>query len=34
VRGTTVFHDGQIVSEPSGKLVKPGRQTAKMPSGE
>jgi allantoinase len=33
-RGTTVFHDGQIVSEPSGKLVKPGRQTAKMPSGE
>jgi allantoinase len=34
VRGTTVFHDGQIVSEPLGKLVKPGRQTAKMPSGE
>jgi allantoinase len=34
VRGTTVFHDGQIVSEPSGRLVKPGRQTAKMPSGE
>jgi allantoinase len=33
-RGTTVFHDGQIVSEPVGKLVKPGRQTARIPSGE
>jgi allantoinase len=34
VRGTTVFRDGRIVSDPVGKLVKPGRQTARVPSGE
>ena len=32
VRGTTVFRDGEIVSEPAGRLVKPRRPTAKMPS--
>lgn len=34
VRGTTVFRDGRIVSDPVGKLVRPGRQAAKVPSGE
>jgi allantoinase len=34
VRGTTVFHNGKITSGPVGKLIKPDRQTAKMPSGE
>ena len=34
VRGTTVFHDGKITSGPVGKLIKPDRQTAKMPSSE
>jgi allantoinase len=34
VRGTTVFRDGRIVSDPVGKLIRPGRQTATMPSGE
>jgi allantoinase len=33
-RGITVFHDGKITSGPDGKLIKPDRQTAKMPSGE
>lgn len=28
VRGTTVFLDGQIVSEPIGQLIKPSRRTA------
>ena len=34
VRGTTVFRDGKVVSEPVGKLVKPDRRTAKVPSGQ
>ena len=34
VRGTTVFRDGRIVSDPVGNLLKPGRQTATVPSGE
>jgi allantoinase len=28
VRGTTVFHDGQIVSDPVGRFIKPGRRAA------
>jgi allantoinase len=31
VRGTTVFRDGEIVSEPVGRLLKPRRQEARMP---
>lgn len=31
VRGTTVFRDDKIVSDPVGKLIKPDRQTAAMP---
>jgi allantoinase len=27
-RGTTVFRDGQIVSEPVGRFIKPGRRAA------
>ena len=30
VRGTTVFLDGRIVSEPVGQLIKPRRRTAAM----
>jgi allantoinase len=33
VRGTTVFRDGRIVSDPVGELIRPGRQTATMTSG-
>ena len=33
VRGVTVFRDGAIVSEPIGKLIKPDRRAAKVPSG-
>lgn len=32
LRGTTVFSDGEIVSEPTGRLVKPERRDARMPS--
>lgn len=32
VRGTTVFRDGRIVSEPIGRFVKPGRRAAGLPS--
>ena len=28
VRGTTVFHDGQIASYPVGRFIKPGRRAA------
>jgi allantoinase len=31
VRGTTVFRDGQIVSEPVGRLIKPARPAAATP---
>jgi allantoinase len=31
VRGTTVFRDDKIVSDPVGKLIRPGRQTVAMP---
>jgi allantoinase len=34
VRGTTVFRDGRIVSDPVGELIRPGRQTATMTSGQ
>jgi allantoinase len=33
VRGTTVFRDGKIISEPIGKFIKPGRQPARVPAG-
>ena len=33
VRGTTVFRDGRVVSEPVGRLVKPERKAARIPSG-
>jgi allantoinase len=31
VRGTTVFHEGEVVSEPVGRLLKSRRQEARMP---
>jgi allantoinase len=31
VRGTTVFHDDQVVSEPVGHLLRPGRRETRMP---
>ena len=34
VRGTTVFRDGEIVSEPVGELIRPGRRAVTAPSGQ
>ena len=34
VRGTTVFRDGKVVSEPVGKLVKPERRTPETNSNQ
>lgn len=34
LRGITVFRSGSIVSDPVGELIRCGRQTATMPSGE
>jgi allantoinase len=34
VRGTTVFHDGKVVSEPVGQLIKPGHRAAATPGAE
>ena len=34
VCGTTVFRDGKVVSEPVGKLVKPDRRAARVPSAQ
>jgi allantoinase len=34
VRGTTVFREGRIVSDPVGELIRPVRQTVTMPSGQ
>lgn len=34
VRGTTVYRDGKIVSEPIGRFIEPDRQPARVPSGE
>jgi allantoinase len=32
VRGTTVFREGEVVSRPVGRLVRPERKAARMPS--
>lgn len=34
VRGTTVFREGEIVSEPGGRLVKPDLRAIRTPSGQ
>ena len=32
LRGTTMFHEGKVVSQPVGRLLRPRRQEARMPS--
>jgi allantoinase len=31
LRGTTMFHEGKVVSQPVGRLLRPRRQEAGMP---